>query len=87
VTAILLTDRLLCNRVVAKTTNQTTQTAESQAEEYEVTHPDEGEVGGSRHMGRMVRHRKLTLNERSLPSFRKSFVDVRVAIEVACRAH
>ena len=30
------------------------------------------------------RRRKLTISERSLPSFRKSFVDVRVAIDVLC---
>ena len=34
------------------------------------------------HIEVIGRRRKLTISERSLPSFRKSFVDVRVAIDV-----
>ena len=36
------------------------------------------------HLEVIGRRRKLTISERSLPSFRKSFVDVRVAIDVFC---
>ena len=56
---------------------------------------EEGEVGGRRDgegeeeegsmgVGPLGRQRKFTMGERSMPSFRKSFIDVRVAIDVPC---
>ena len=43
---------------------------------------EEEEEEASMGVGPLARQRKFTMGERSMPSFRKSFIDVRVAIDV-----